>query len=65
MSIRPEEIMNEIEKSGWEISNSLSAKTSCLVVKDESEETTKMTKAKELGVPIVSFKNIINYLKNK
>ncbi len=63
--IRPEEIMNEIEKSGWEISNSLSAKTSCLVVKDESEETTKMTKAKELGVPIVSFKNIINYLKNK
>lgn len=69
--IRPEELMKSLEDAGWELSSSVSSKTSYLVVKttDENdpdyEETAKMTKAKELGIPIVSFKNIIDYIKNK
>lgn len=52
--IRPEELMTKLEQKGWEISTSLSSKTSYLVVNDESEETTKLVKAKEIGVPIIT-----------
>ena len=60
--IRPEDIMSELEKNGWEISNSLSAKTTYLVVKDPSDETGKITKAKEIGVPIISVDKIMDII---
>jgi DNA ligase (NAD+) len=52
--IRPEELMTKLESKGWELSTSLSAKTSYLIVKDETEETSKIIKAREIGVPIIT-----------
>jgi DNA ligase (NAD+) len=54
--IRPEELTEKLIKLGWDISTSLSSKTSYLIVNDEAEETSKMVKAKEIGVPIITFK---------
>ena len=49
---RDKELKEKIISQGGEVSDSLTKKTTLLIVKDD-KETTKTKKAKELGVKIV------------
>ena len=52
---RSEELKELLESRGYTVSDSWSNKTNYLVVKDPNEESTKITKAKEAGVPILTI----------
>lgn len=55
---------NILEQRGAKISKSVTDKTDCLLVADSSHESTKMTKAKELGVRIVQERELSELVKN-
>ena len=52
---RSAELKKQIEEAGGQVVDSVTKKTTLLLVKDESEESSKTKKAKELGIPILSF----------
>lgn len=51
---RDKELENKASENGYEIMNSVSSKTSILVVKKKDSKSSKIDKAKQLGVPVVS-----------
>lgn len=51
---RPAELMEMLEKNGWEISNSLTKNTKYLVVKNKNASSAKIEKAKSYGTQILS-----------
>lgn len=56
---RDAELQQKLENMGAKISNSISKNTDLLIVKDIDEITSKITKAKELNIPIVSSKDLV------
>ena len=52
---RSEELRNLLESRGYSVSDTWSNKTNYLVVKDLNEESTKISKAKAAGVPILDI----------
>ena len=56
--IRPEPLMSELRRLGWEISNSVSKNTSYLIVKDKTGSSSKIKKAMELGIPILEVDEV-------
>jgi NAD-dependent DNA ligase len=52
---RSKEWENKLKEQGHKISNSVSKKTSCLVVKEKGSGSTKEQKAESLGVPIFTM----------
>ena len=50
---RPKELMASLKDLGAKIGSSVSKKTFVLVVKDADEDSGKVSKAKELGVPVM------------
>ena len=50
---RPKELMASLKDMGAKIGSSISKKTFVLVVKDATEDSGKVSKAKELGVPVM------------
>ena len=55
--VRVKELEAEIEARGGKIATSVSKKTTVLVAKDPSETSSKITSAKELGVPVVTLED--------
>lgn len=51
---RDKGIMEFIEKNGGELAGSVSKNTSLVICIDDTEDTSKLTKAKDLGVPIMT-----------
>lgn len=60
---RDKELEQKVKDLGGEILSGVSKKTTHLVVKDKNEATTKITKAKDLGVPIVEIEEFEEILK--
>ena len=56
--IRPDRLMNDLSNAGWEISNSISKNTKYLIVKDKSSSSSKINKAKSLGIPILEVEEV-------
>lgn len=56
---RSSEIVNFIEKNGGSVTGSVSKNTSLVVCNDVSEESTKLSKAKELGIRIITKNDFI------
>ena len=52
---RDSELENEIKKMGGSVSTSVSKNTYLVVAKDEDESSSKITKAKELGIEVISL----------
>ena len=55
--VRNKELEAEIEARGGKVATSVSKKTTVVVAKDPSETSSKITTAKELGVPVVSLED--------
>jgi NAD-dependent DNA ligase len=55
---RDKELEKKIQSRGGEIGNTITSKTTLLIVKDD-KETTKTKKAKELNIKIIDLKNFI------
>lgn len=53
---------SEIEKHGGKVSGSISSRTNFLVNNDVNSTSSKNTKAKSLGIPIISESNLISML---
>ena len=51
---RPKELMAAVKDVGAKIGSSVSKNTFVLVVKDKDEDSGKITKAKELGIPLMT-----------
>jgi DNA ligase (NAD+) len=58
------ELVSKMLENGGEIVNSVTNKTTHLVVKDTSLETSKMTKARSLNIKIVELSKLINEIWN-
>lgn len=56
--VRNKDKENEYIKKGYQISDSVNSKTKILIVKDKNANTTKIKKAKALGVKIASLNEI-------
>ena len=56
---RDKEIINELEKVGAKVSDSVSKNTDLVVALDITEKSGKLTKAKELEIEIMSKDNFI------
>lgn len=52
----------EIEKHGGKVSGSISSRTNFLVNNDVNSTSTKNTKAKSLGIPIINESELISML---
>lgn len=62
---RDKELEKQIEDAGGNIKNSVSKNTNVLVVKDVEDTSSKITKAKELGIPVMNKQTFIdNYMKS-
>jgi NAD-dependent DNA ligase len=59
---RDAEIQKKLEDMGVKISSSVSKNTDYLVVKDKEETTSKIEKAKELGIKIITKNELIKLL---
>jgi len=59
---RDAEIQKKLEDMGVKISSSVSKNTDYLVVKDKDETTSKIEKAKELGIKIITKNELIKLL---
>lgn len=55
---RNKELEKEIENGGGKVNNSISKKTDYLVVKNKNDSSSKITKAKELGIKIITINQI-------
>ena len=58
---RDKDMERKINKEGGEVSNSLTKKTSILLIKDINDETSKTEKAKKMNIlilPVIEFTNI-------
>ena len=53
---------SEIEKHGGKVSESISSRTNFLVNNDVNSTSSKNTKAKSLGIPIISESKLISML---
>ena len=53
------ELKDLIEKKGGKVAGSVSAKTTCLINNDNTSNSSKNKKAKELNVPIVTEEQFI------
>jgi NAD-dependent DNA ligase len=60
--VRDTALEKEIESQGGKIGSGVTGKTTLLVAKDISENSSKINKANELGIQIVSYDN---FVKNK
>jgi DNA ligase (NAD+) len=61
---RDSAVLEFIEKNGGDISGSVSKNTSLVICIDDTEDTSKLKKAKELKIPIITKTDFINkYLK--
>jgi len=54
-----QKLSNIIEEKGGKVTNSISSKTNYLVCNDKNSTSTKMKKAKELNIPILSEKELL------
>ena len=54
-----QKLSNIVEEKGGRVTNSISSKTNYLVCNDKNSTSTKMKKAKELNVPILSEKELL------
>jgi DNA ligase (NAD+) len=61
---RDPELEREIEDKGGEVTTSVSKKTSLVVCANKDENTSKITKAKELGIKLLTVQEFKNFLKN-
>jgi NAD-dependent DNA ligase len=59
---RSKELEEKIKEKGGEIVTGISRKITHLVVRDKTEKTTKIDKAKEYGVPIIDEYELENIL---
>ena len=55
--VRNKELEAEIEARGGKVATSVSKKTTVVVAKDPSETSSKITSAKELGIPVVTLED--------
>lgn len=55
--VRNTEMEQEIVNGGGKIGSSISGKTTILIAKDPTETSSKLDKARELGIEIISFDN--------
>ena len=53
------EIVDKLKKIGAEVQNTLTKKSNILVIKDEEEESNKITEAKKNNTEIITFKEFI------
>ena len=60
--IRNAELEKMIETQGGKVASSVSSKTTLLVAKDVGESSSKIEKAKELGVQIIAFDDFVKSL---
>lgn len=60
---RDKELEELITSNGGKISNSVSSKTTLLICNDKNEESSKMKKAKELGIKIITKSDFIEKIK--
>ena len=57
------EVISKIEKKNWNLQSAVNSKTDILIVEDKNTSSSKMKKAKELGITILSnqeFLKIVN-----
>jgi NAD-dependent DNA ligase len=52
----------KVETAGWSEASSVSKNTQVLVVKDPSTTSSKATKARELGIKILSVEEFLKYI---
>jgi NAD-dependent DNA ligase len=57
--IRDKELEKIIVASGGTIGSTISRKTTLLIIKNSNDETTKVKKAKELNIPIITYDEFI------
>ena len=55
--VRNKELEAEIEARGGKVATSVSKKTTVVVAKDPSDTSSKITSAKELGIPVVTLED--------
>lgn len=55
--VRDKDLENKIESSNGKVSGSVSKNTTLLIVKDKDENSSKILKAKELGIKIISLED--------
>lgn len=60
---RDKEIKNLVEKNGGKLASGVSKNTTHLVVKDKSKSSSKITKAEELGIPVLTKEEFLNQVK--
>jgi len=57
--IRNEDIEKEITNNGGTVGSSISGKTTLLVAKDPSESSSKLNKARDLGIQIIGYPDFV------
>jgi NAD-dependent DNA ligase len=61
-SFRDKELQNEIELQGGKVTSSVSKNTSYLIIKDRTAMSTKITKAQELGIKVITKNELLALL---
>lgn len=56
------ELKNTIEEKGGRVTDSVTSKTNYLINNDSNSDSSKNKKAKELGIPVITEKQFINWL---
>ena len=54
-----QKLSNIVEEKGGKVTSSISSKTNYLICNDKNSTSTKMKKAKELNIPILSEKELL------